>query len=125
MISLLSHEDREMITDPLYDGWVVYGATKSESVLSEVGDKCDSYGSFDPVNGSNPDAYAPTLGGRAAAGTPYDQLINGDRYYTQSEWSNGNRNCELRPSRGRIEPRFTRAEATDRGRRVGSLQNRP
>ena len=107
MISLLSHEDSEMITDPLFTSWVVYGATKSESVLSEVGDRCNFYGSFDPVTGTNPHAYAPTLGGSAAAGTLYTQLINRHRYYTQSEWSNGNANCEMRPSPGRIIPRFT------------------
>ena len=107
LTGLLSHEDSEMITDPLFSGWVVYGATVIESVLNEVGDKCAFYGPFDPVNGSNPHAFAPTLGGSAAAGTLYDQLINGHRYYTTSEWSTGNGNGEMRQSAGRIIPRFT------------------
>lgn len=56
--------------------------------------------------GTNPDAYLPTLGGSEAAGTLFTQLINGHHYYLQSEWSNGNSNCEMRPSPGRITPRF-------------------
>jgi hypothetical protein len=123
MISLLSHEDSEMITDPVFTSWVVYGATKSESVLSEVGDRCNFYGWFDPVNGRNLGAFAPTLGGNASAGTLYDQLIHGHRYYTQSEWSNGNGSCEMRASPGRIIPRFT---APRRPVRVGqSLRFNP
>jgi hypothetical protein len=107
VISNLSHEDSEVITDPIFSGWVLYGRSQFESVLNEVGDHCASFGSFDPQNGFSPRAFAPTLGGNGAKGTLYDQLINGDRYYIQSEWSNGNRDCEMRPSGGRIAARFS------------------
>jgi hypothetical protein len=107
LISLLSHEDSEMITDPMYSGWAVYGSTALQSTLTESGDKCNVYGPFNPVIGFNPNAFAPTLGGSANVGTLYDELINGHRYYTQSEWSNGDGNCEMRPSAGRVVPRFS------------------
>jgi hypothetical protein len=107
-INTLSHEDSETITDPIGDvshsGW--FATIVNDIVGQESGDACVGYGSFDPAHGRNPDAYAPTLGGSAAAGTLYTQLINRHRYYTQSEWSNGNANCEMRPSPGRIIPRF-------------------
>jgi PKD domain-containing protein len=110
-INRMSHELSETITDPLSpSGW------ESTSTKNEVADECGVYGSFDPANDFNPNAYAPTLGGNASAGTLYDQLINGHPYYTESEWSNGNSNCELRPSAGRIVPRFTvlpRVKAAD------------
>jgi hypothetical protein len=66
-----------------------------------------AFGPFDPAKGFSPYAYLPTLGGNAGAGTLFDQLINGHPYYTQSEWSNGDNGCELRPPSGRIAPRFT------------------
>jgi hypothetical protein len=78
----------------------------STDKASEVGDKCNVYGPFDPGNFFNPNAFAPTLGGSAAAGTLFTQLINGHEYYTQGEWSNGDGNCEMRPSPGRVVPRF-------------------
>jgi hypothetical protein len=109
-INVLSHEDSETITEPIVDighsGWFA-STTGNNLDGQESGDACVGYGSFDPAHGRNPDAYGPTLGGSAAAGTLYTQLINGHRYYTQSEWSNGNGNCEMRPSPGRIVPRFT------------------
>ena len=98
--SYMSHEDNETITDPLGTGWwdPVSG--------NEEGDNCNFFGSFAPAKGTNPDAFAPALGG-TPGGTLYDQLINGHAYYTQSEWSNGDGNCELRPSAGTISPSFT------------------
>ena len=109
LIDSLSHEDSETITDPLNnDAWFDY------SVTNEVGDKCEMNTSAKlPVGfGSNPNAFRPTLGGSETAGTLYTQLINGHPYYTQSEWSNGDRNCEMRPSPSKIAPRF----AVSRGR---------
>jgi hypothetical protein len=109
-ISRLSHEDSEAITDPLDDGDIGHSAwftLVTGNNYTESGDPCEVRWAFDPATGSNPDAYAPTLGGNAAAGTLYTQLINGHRYYTQSEWSNGAGNCAMRPSPGRIVPRFT------------------
>jgi hypothetical protein len=122
LISLLSHEDSEMITDPMYTGWAVYGSTVLQSTLTESGDKCNLYGPFNPAIGINPNAFAPTLGGSASTGTLYDELINGHRYYTQSEWSNGNGNCEMRPSAGTIAPRFS---VPTRSRTATSLSFNP
>jgi hypothetical protein len=106
----LSHEDSETITDPIVDvghsGWFA-STTGNNLVGYESGDACGNTGPFDPAKGTNPFAFAPTLGGTAAAGTLYTQLINSHPYYTQSEWSNGNDTCEMRPSPGTIAPRFT------------------
>lgn len=97
----LSHEDSETITDPLGSGW-----WNSASGF-EDGDNCNVAGAFNPNAGTNPNAFTPTLGGSAAAGTLYNQSINSDRYYIQSEWSNGDVNCELRPSAGAISASFS------------------
>lgn len=90
--SYLSHEDSEAITDPIGTGW--WNTTSG----NEDGDNCIFSGSFNPGQGTNPNAFAPTLGGSSGAGTLYDQLINSHQYYTQSEWSNGDNNCVLRPT---------------------------
>jgi hypothetical protein len=111
-INSISHEDSETITDPTSYGWFV----ALPGAGFETGDACNFFGLFDPRKGSNPNAYMPTLGGRASAGTLYTQLINGHPYYTQSEWSNGNGNCEMRPSPGKIVPRFS----VSRPHRVGT-----
>jgi hypothetical protein len=93
-ISYLSHEDDEVLTDPLGNGWwdPVTGR--------EAGDECDSVT-------SNPQSFSPTVGGAASVGSLYDQMINGNPYYTQSEWSNGAGDCQLRPSPGTLTPRFS------------------
>jgi hypothetical protein len=102
VISELSHELSETITDPILDkAWFDTGTG------NESGDACGATGAFDPATGNNPNGYLPTLGGSATAGTLYDQLINGHPYYLQSEWSNGDGNCEMRPSPGSIAARFT------------------
>ncbi len=100
-IKYLSHEDNETITDPLGTGW--WDSNSNQ----EDGDNCNAYGTFSPANGTNPDAFLPTLGGSAVAGTLFNQSIEGDPYYIQSEWSNGDVNCEMRPSAGTITPSFT------------------
>jgi PKD domain len=101
-INRISHELSETLTDPVIPtGWSVPGS------MAETADECGLYGPFDPAEGFNPNAYLPTLGGSAAAGTLYDQLINGHPYYLQSEWSNGQHNCVQRAGPGRITPRFT------------------
>jgi hypothetical protein len=92
-INWLSHEDSETITDPLNSGWRI-----ADRML-ETGDACQHVD-------TNPDALSPTLGGSASGGTLYTQVINGDRYYTQTEWSNGDGKCEMQPTAGRIGPRF-------------------
>jgi chitodextrinase len=96
IIDDLSHELNEAITDPLGDAWYVstpYG-------LNEVADSCEMAGPLDPLGPfpTNPDAYLPTLGGEQASGTLYDQLISGDRYYTQTVWSNGDGACVPGPT---------------------------
>jgi hypothetical protein len=116
LVSFLSHEDSEMITDPMFTGWAVNGRTVLQSTSTESGDKCTLSGPFNPVIGVDPNAFAPTLGGSPSAGTLYTQVINGHRYYTQSEWSNGDDTCEMRPSAGRIVPRFS----VPRGARAGA-----
>jgi PKD repeat protein len=88
----MSHEDNETITDPLGTAWW------SSNSGNEDGDQCNFFGSFDPPAGQNPDAFKPTLGGSATAGTLYDQLINSNQYYIQTEWSNGDVNCEAQPN---------------------------
>jgi PKD repeat protein len=100
-LKYLSHEDSETITDPLGSGW-----WNSASGF-EDGDNCNVSGAFNPNGGTNPNAFTPTLGGSAAAGTLYNQSINSDRYYIQSEWSNGDVNCQLRPSAGTISASFS------------------
>ena len=104
-INWLSREDGETITDPLNSGWEI--AAKS----FETADACQHVD-------INPLSLLPTLGGSVSAGTLYTQVINGDRYYTQSEWSNGDGKCEMRPTAGRIAPHFV-----VRGQRSGTSLN--
>jgi hypothetical protein len=70
-INTLSHELSEAITDPLNKGgW-------GDTTGNEIGDECaNAYG---PPIGSASTAYGPQ---------PYNQVINGDFYYTQDEFSN-------------------------------------
>jgi PKD repeat protein len=100
-IKYLSHEHNETVTDPTGSGWW------DNSSGNEDGDNCNFAGSYDPHNGSNPNAFAPTLGGDAASGTLYNQVINGHNYYVQSEWSNGDVNCETHPTSGSLSPSFS------------------
>jgi PKD domain len=99
-LSYLSHEQSESLTDPLGTGW--WDGTSG----NEGADNCIQYGPFDPSGGSNPDAYQPALGGDSSAGTLYDQLIGDQPYYLQAEWSDGNVDCEMRPSSGTLVPIF-------------------
>lgn|GEM_PF-6905931 len=99
----LSHENNESLTDPVGNSpaWIdpISG--------NEIEDNCQTYGSSaDPAGGFSPQAYLPTLGGSAAAGTLYDQLINGDRYYTQTTWSNGGMGCLAAPPGASVAPAY-------------------
>ncbi len=102
----LSHELNETITDPLITAWV-----NASGDGNELADQCETYGATaDPASGASPNAYVP-LGGNAAAGANgygslYDQLINGDEYYAQSLWSNGQVNCEMQPNPATLTPSF-------------------
>jgi len=97
----MSHENAESVTDPLGNAWLT---TNGE----EVADQCEAYGPNDPNDPSGDptsmDAYMPELGGSQPDGTLYDQLINGDPYFTQTLWSNSTNNCE---ATAMISPAFT------------------
>ena len=77
MISAISHEHNESITDPEpNNAWTDWGS----NVGGEIGDKC------------NDDAWQnPSLFG--ASGDPYNQTINGHHYFLQREWSNQTHQC--------------------------------
>jgi PKD repeat protein len=92
-LKYISHEDNETITDPLLNAWWNYYTG------NEDGDNCND-------SDTNANAFLPTLGGDAGSGTLYNQLIAADPYYLQSEWSNGDANCEMAPTSGTITPRF-------------------
>lgn len=101
----MSHENAESITDPLVgSGDYAWLTTNGE----EVADQCEAYGPNDPNDpGGAPtsmDAYMPEIGGSQSAGTLYDQLIDGDHYFTQTLWSNSTNNCEATAT---ISPSFT------------------
>jgi PKD domain len=100
ILSTLSHEDSEAITDPLFNAWYAGDDT-------EDGDMCAATGVFNPLGGTSPMAFLPLVGGSAAAGTAYSQVIGGDPYYLQSEWSNGVGGCAMRPGAATLSPRFT------------------
>jgi PKD repeat protein len=90
-LKYISHEYIEASTDPQLNGW--YDAS---SPAREIGDKCNFYA---PVAGeeSDPNAFEPTLGGEPAKGTLFNQSINADHYYIQSEWDNGANACSMKP----------------------------
>ncbi|HSC03251.1 MAG TPA: PKD domain-containing protein [Solirubrobacteraceae bacterium] len=87
-LKYISHEDNETITDPLGTGWW------NDYTGNENGDNCNS-------------AFTPTLGGDPGAGTLHNQLIGGNQYYLQSEWSNGGGSCAMQPASATITPRFS------------------
>jgi hypothetical protein len=73
-IDTAAHETVEAITDPEGAGWL-------DPNGFEVGDKCET-----PQDG--------TPLGFAANGSPYNQVINGDRYLVQMMWSNIGSGCK-------------------------------
>jgi len=72
-ISTISHENIEMVTDPLGNAWI------DPSTGDEVGDLCLT-------------RFGSPIGGSGAAA--WNEDINGGHYYLQEEWSNYNRRCE-------------------------------
>jgi hypothetical protein len=71
-INTISHEHNEAITDPLGDAWY----------------------SNDPNLGENGDLCAFGFGAQTGTGFgAYNQVINGDRYDLQQEWSNADGGC--------------------------------
>jgi PKD repeat protein len=87
----LSHEYNESISDPEGNAWYDDGSDNEEA------DFCQEYAvTRDPVAGADPNAYGfPGANSAELLGVLFDQRINGDPYYTQSEWSNGARDCGL------------------------------
>lgn len=82
----LSHELSETITDPLINAYYSRGGY-------EVGDLCEAYSATaNPSKGLSPLAYAPAVTNPANGGI-YDQIINGDEYYNQTEYSNSGAQC--------------------------------
>jgi hypothetical protein len=83
----LSHELSEMISDPLLNAWYSKGGGL------EVGDLCEAYGAqTNTGKGLSPLAYSPAFG-EPSTGTLYDQVINRDQYYNQTEFSNSANKC--------------------------------
>jgi PKD repeat protein len=114
VIGDVAHEDNETITDPLGTSWwdPISG--------NEEADGCSMTGPFSSKSETDPNAFEPTLGGSASTDNLYDQLINGDQYYTQSLWSNGDgtssgSGCQMQPAAGTITPSFSVSGATQTG----------
>lgn len=77
MISVVSHENNEAITDPEFTGWW------NNDNFEEIGDQCAYlFGTALGGSGGTPKTDTP--------GTEFDQAINSHRYYTQTVWSNEN-----------------------------------
>ncbi|MFM6973642.1 MAG: hypothetical protein ACKOXM_00600 [Agromyces sp.] len=72
-LNVTSHEHLEGITDPTGKGWW-------DNRGYENGDKCAWN-------------FGTALGG--TTGTKYNQVINGNRYFLQQEWSNSTTRCVL------------------------------
>ena len=70
-INTVSHEQNEAITDPWGDAWLDSGG-------EEIGDKC-AWNFGTPLGGSG--------------SSQYNQVINGDHYALQLEWSNDGSIC--------------------------------
>jgi hypothetical protein len=91
-LSYASHEYVEAATDPLVGektAWV-------DREGYEIGDKCHATGEGE--DGLSPNAFLPTRGGSAGDGNLYDQVIDGGRFYLQSEWDNASESCLTEPA---------------------------
>jgi hypothetical protein len=76
-INLISHEMNEAITDPWGDGW--YAGDTSH----EIADPPCAWTFGNPL-------------GTAPNGQAYNEVINGDEYWLQQEWSNDGSHCVQR-----------------------------
>jgi hypothetical protein len=77
----IAHEHSEGVTDPTLKAW--YETSKG----NEVADKCRTF--------QEATEYGAPLG-TAEDGSKYNQLINGDKYWYQQEWSNEAEACKQR-----------------------------
>ena len=86
--SVVSHEHNESITDPdAASGWVDYqqcAQNSPETCGGEIGDKCAG------DEGQDANTQLPVVNGLAR---PFNQTINGDRYWLQMLWSNQGSAC--------------------------------
>ena len=105
-LKAVSHEESETITDPVDGtGWI--NIQQRAGGWGPVQLHRDPY---DPAKTHNPNAFLPTLGGSATGspdGTLFDQSIDSNHYYIQSEWSNGNGDCQMKPTSSAISAAFT------------------
>ncbi|HYM54029.1 MAG TPA: IPT/TIG domain-containing protein [Solirubrobacteraceae bacterium] len=89
----LAHEHSESVTDPELNAWY-------DSKGREVGDKCRTFKAATEFG-------APL--GKAPDGSNYNQLINGDLYWYQQEWSNEAGECTQRlaqsPTVSKVTPK--------------------
>jgi hypothetical protein len=76
----LSHEHSESVTDPLLNAWF-------DAKGEEVADKCRTF--------KTKTEFGEPLG-KAPDGANYNQVINGDLYWFQEEWSNEVAGCSQR-----------------------------
>jgi hypothetical protein len=76
-VGVLSHELSETMTDPNGSG-ILGGAAWGDSTGHEIGDECSGF--YGRALGSTDPAHPGT--------TAYNQVINGGKYYTQTEFSN-------------------------------------
>ena len=83
-VNLISHEQNEAITDPDFGAWY-----DGDGLAGEIGDKCAW--NFGTPLGSNGVSH-------------YNQVINGDDYYLQQEWSNATRLVRVADTRRRRPP---------------------
>jgi hypothetical protein len=74
-LSTISHEQSEMVTDPLGNAWV------DPATGEEDGDLCLM-------------SFGPNLGG--SGDSAWNEVINGGHYYVQEEWSNADHGCQPR-----------------------------
>jgi hypothetical protein len=88
----LSHEHNESITDPELNAW--YDAKGNEN-----GDKCRTF--------NETTEYGTPLG-TAPDGSRYNQIVNGDFYWYQQEWSNEGLTCKQRVASVSVTPSVTK-----------------
>jgi PKD domain len=101
-----SHEYIEASTDPLVNAYF-------DAHGLEIGDKCNGVTPDKSKDGIGYDAnsFMPILGGSALNGTLFDQSINADSYYLQSEWDNAATACKMKPV-ALSEAKFTASPAS-------------
>jgi hypothetical protein len=90
-VSALSHEQRETMTDPLGTGWW------DSNTGDEGSDKCNQ--DFGTALGSTGATDDPVFG-FPNGDSDYNQIINGDYYAVQREWSNRDLACLQKNSNG-------------------------